>query len=42
MIVGVNVTFSNCEQPRGKGTLGYRDLVFQDQYLRRYERISEK
>ena len=27
----------NCEQPRGKGTPGYGDLIFYDQYLRRYE-----
>ena len=31
-----------CEQPRGKGTPGYWDLIFYDQYLRRYEQLNEK
>ena len=31
-----------CEQPRGKGTPGYGDLIFYDQYLRRYEQLNEK
>ena len=32
----------NVEQPRGKGTPGYGDLIFYDQYLRRYEQLNEK
>ena len=31
-----------CEQPRGKGTPGYWDLIFYYQYLRRYEQLNEK
>ena len=31
-----------CEQPRGKDTPGYQDLIFYDQYLRRYEQFNEK
>ena len=31
-----------CEQPRGKDTPGYWDLIFYDQYLRRYEQFNEK
>ena len=31
-----------CEQPRGKGTPGYGDLIFYDQYLRRYEQLNER
>ena len=37
--------FNKCrhfEQPRGKDTPGYQDLIFYDQYLRRYEQINEK
>ena len=31
-----------CEQPRGKGTPGYGDFIFYEQYLRRYEQVNEK
>ena len=31
-----------CQQPRGKDTPGYRDLIFYDQYLRRNEQFNEK
>ena len=40
MIIDKPITI--CEQPRGKDTLGYLDLIFYNQYLGRYEQFNEK
>ena len=42
LCIYVYVYIYMCEQPRRKDTPGYLDLIFSNQYLRRYEQFNEK